>query len=198
MIRTFPEFIRECIWELEEGEEGGTPHVQGFFRLKTQQRISFLLKHFLARAHYTGLTTDEYKQNMKAYAQKQDATATSAVVQQRNTDPILFPAVLPEMIVEEIMEDFHWSGDVFHWKRSNNVTTFDKAYDLAIKRLVTKYRVETIVVRPDIRSCVRLFLDEISYRLINKRDAIESTTEFDRGDRGDDNSTTSQGSTSAY
>lgn len=176
MLRTFPEFVRECIWELEKGDNG-TPHVQGFFRLKTQQRISFLQKHFLSRAHYTGLSTDEYKHNTKTYVQKQNATATSAVVQQRNSEPILFPAVLPEMIVEEMMEDFQWTNDVFHWKTSNTVTTFDKAYDLAAKRLVTRYRVETIVVRPDIRSCVRLFLDEIFWRIMNKRNASSSDSD---------------------
>lgn len=185
MIRTFPEFIRECVWELEKGENG-TPHVQGYFRLKTQQRVSFLLKHFLSRAHYTGLGSEEYKQNMKKYAQKQDTTATSAVVQSRNTDPILFPAVIPEMIVEEILDaGLDWTHGTFYYVESQNPVTFDRAYEIASQRLVTKYRVETIVVRPDIRSCVRLFINQIYERIKHKRNADENTSTVGSREEGE-------------
>lgn len=178
MIRTFPEFIRECVWELEKGSNG-TPHVQGFIRLKTQQRMSYLTKHFLARAHYTGLTTEEYKQNMKNYVQKQDATATSAVTQSRNTEPIIFPAVIPEMVVQEMMDmGYYVSMGELVSQQTRSPVAFDKAFSLASRRLVTRYRVETIVSRPDIRSSVRLFLNEIYERISHKRDADEDTTEI--------------------
>lgn len=177
MIRQFPDFIRECIWELEEGEDSKTPHVQGFLRLKTQQRISFLLKHFLSRAHYTGLTSEEFKQNMKKYVQKQDSTATSAVVQSRDVQPILFPAVLPEMIVQEMIDLGYqlYLGELR--TAEGNVSSFDKAYELVSRRLVTRYRVETIVSRPDIRTSTRLFLAEIFQRLEhNRTDADDNSS----------------------
>lgn len=179
MIRSFPEFIRECVWELEKGEDEGTPHVQGYCRLKTQQRMSFLSKHFLARAHYTGLTTDEYKLNMKAYAQKQDVTATSAVVQSRQDSPILFPAVIPEMVVEQLIQlesQGYYSLDD-SWFHQGNRIAFDDIYTVAAKILVQQFRIETLVMRPDVKSSVRLFYKEISQRIKQTRNANEEVNE---------------------
>lgn len=174
-IRSVPEFIRECVYELEKGEDEGTPHVQGFFRLKTQQRMSFLQKHFLARAHYTGLSSEEYKQNMKVYAQKQDATATSAVHQQNQQGPILFPAVIPEMIVEILLREGYRQTDLDsqRWEHQGNLVSFEDMYDRGARELVSEHRVETMVVRPDVKSCVRLYWHPIMLRL-NKRNANDT------------------------
>jgi len=184
MLRTLPDFIRELYWELEKGENG-TPHVQGCLRLKTQQRTTFLLKHFLARAHYTGLGSAEYQENMKKYAMKQDATATSGVVSARNTEPILFPAVIPEMIVKEWFElDIEVcqralpSGEEEPWLlRKYDEISFEEAYDRAARALVKKYRVETLVCRPEVKTSTRLYYKEIYDRIIHNRNANEENHE---------------------
>lgn len=171
MIRSMPEFIKQCIWELEEGE-GGTPHVQGYIRLKTNQRLSFLRNHYLARAHYTGLTTEEWKQNTKVYVQKQDATAVGCVVQQSQTQRTFFPAEIPELLVQEmcdiameyrpvvsggtVLRFEKPDGSCWHWK---------ELYEVAIRQLIERYRIETMLVRPEMEKIVRSFYVEISRRL---------------------------------
>jgi len=178
MIRTFPEFVRECIWELEKGTNE-TPHVQGYLRLKTQQRISFLLKHFLSRGHYIGLSGDEYRENVKKYVQKQDDTATSAVHQQRQSEPIVFPALVPELIVKEMMvmesEGIDLGLVSLTAEKSDVKARFDRAYEASARRLVKRVRIETIVFRPDIQTSTRLFYSEIKERLTHNTDALCTT-----------------------
>lgn len=217
-VRNPPEWVREHVWELERGKEG-TPHVQGWFRCKTQVRTSHIVKHWLTRAHLNGLTTEEYKQNMKAYAQKQDATATSAATLQRSSEPILFPAVIPEMLVEWIdSQGLYPSGtgweEVYlhkpmdsprlvrslvnhspslwydHWRKEGHAMGADgtprpdsppgyypwKAVLAVAKRaLVERYRVETLVSRPEVDQIVRSYYDEILKRIQHKRNAIDTT-----------------------
>lgn len=220
-VRNPPEWVREHVWELERGDEG-TPHVQGYFRCKTQVRTSYIVKHWLTRAHLTGLATLEYKENMKQYAQKQDATATSAATMQRNVEPVLFPAVIPEMLVEWIDDQglcpngIGWE-EVYlrdaknapvrlvrslislspavwidHWRRDGHAMGADglpradsppayypwKAVLAVAKRaLVEKYRVETLVSRPEMDTIVRSYYDEILARLKHKRNADDPEEE---------------------
>lgn len=205
-VRNPPEWVREHVWELERGEND-TPHVQGWFRCKQQVRTSYIAKHWLSRAFLKGLSTEEYKQNMKNYAQKQDKTATSAATHKRSDEPILFPAVIPEMIVEEIdslglypigtsthpwelVEDPH---DVVYqlvclssqrerqdWEKEGFVLSglhreyphqfSDKAvFALAKQRLVERYRVETLVSRPEVDTIVRSYYEQILKRIKHKR-----------------------------
>lgn len=174
MLRTVPEFIRELYWELEKGESG-TPHVQGCFRLKTQQRLAFLQKHFLDRAHYVGLGSAEYQENMKKYAMKQDATATSGVVALRNSEPVLFPAVIPEMIVSEWLDldiEVQKTDSEQPWLlHKNDEISFDEAYMRACRELVKRYRIETLLGRPEVKTSTRLFYYEIYERIIHNRNA---------------------------
>lgn len=81
----YPDYCREIVHTLEEGEEG-TPHIQGFIKLLRQQRFSFVKKLFPC-AHIRPLTSAEYVENTKQYAQKQDETAVSASVHRFN-DPL--------------------------------------------------------------------------------------------------------------
>lgn len=202
-VRNHPEWIVHHVWELEKGEKTGTPHVQGLVKLKSQQRTGFLNRHWLPRGSFNGLGSDEYKQNMKNYAQKQDATATSAATSSRFTEPILFPAVIPEMIVEEIdslglypnekcdevnfparkderelavalwdaspvAEQQKWKkegferGDLYDYPMS-------AALVVAKRRLVQRFRVETLVSRPEMDTIVRSYYHQILSRIKHKR-----------------------------
>jgi len=220
-VRNPPEWVREHVWTLEKGEETGTPHVQGYFRCKTQVRTKHIATHWLTRASCGGLTTQEYKDNMRKYAQKQDATATSASTLVRQEEPVLFPAVIPEMLVEWIDSQglcpngsgweevyFHDAKDdprlvrslishappvwIDHWRRDGHTMGQDglphadsppayypwKAVLAVAKRaLVQKYRVETLVSRPEMDSIVRSYYDEILARLKHKRNANDSQEE---------------------
>lgn len=169
-IRSMPEFIKQCIWELEKGE---TPHVQGYIKLKTNQRLSFLRSHYLARAHYTGLTTEEWKQNTKKYVQKQDETAVGCVVQDAQTQRTFFPAEIPELLVQEMCDiapdyrPFVSCGTVLRFERSDgSCWHWKELYERAMRQLIERYRIETMVVRPDMERIVRSFYVEISRRIV--------------------------------
>lgn len=181
MIRSMPEFVRQCLWELEQGESG-TPHVQGYLRLKTQQRMSFLRSHYLSRAHYTALTTDEWKENTKKYVQKQDATAVGCVVQENQSVRTFFPSEIPELIVAEMMEiTQHMFGPyerqyTLYWVYDDDVhddvdsrKCFGELYDQAVRRLIRQHRIESLISRPEIQKIVRSFYKEISERIITQQ-----------------------------
>lgn len=190
MIRSMPEFIKQCIWELEKGD-ADTPHVQGWLKLKLQQRMSYLRSHYLPRAHYTGMTTDEWNQNMKRYVQKQDSTAVGGVVQQRQELPVLFPAIAVEMIVEQIMsleEDGYYQSDG-RWFHQGNERCFDDIYKLVCRRLIAKHRIELLCSRPDVKLAVRSFYKEISNRIrIQQRDANNQASQREDVESGTDGS----------
>lgn len=114
--------IVEHIHTPERGE-GGTPHIQGYLRCSRQVRLTHLKKHWLPRANFTALSSDEYRENMRTYVQKQDATATGATAQQRRAEPMLYPALIPEMIVRWIADNTEDHQDppsydtVWRWTR---------------------------------------------------------------------------------
>lgn len=68
-----PDYIRQLIWTAECGEQEETPHVQCYVKLMKQQRMSFIKKLY-PRGHFKSITSDEYKENCKLYAQKNDET----------------------------------------------------------------------------------------------------------------------------
>jgi len=181
MIRSMPEFVKQCIWELEKGEED-TPHVQGWIKLKSQQRLSYLRSHYLPRAHYTGMSSDEWNQNMKRYVQKQDQTAVGGVIQQRQEQPVLFPAVAVEMIVEEMMklEDDGYYVEEDQWFHQGNLITFDAIYKKACLSLIETHRIELLCCRPDVKLAVRSFYTNISIRIkTQQRNARNSTRQWE-------------------
>lgn len=125
LIRNPPDWVREHVYTLEQGE-AGTPHVQGFFRLKSDQRMSYITKRWLPRANLRFLDDLEYRENMRAYVQKQDETAVSATHQVRNTEPVLYPALIPELLVREVMEwglpEYRGYEDYFYlWDASDEM-----------------------------------------------------------------------------
>lgn len=101
--------IVEHVYTPEKGEQG-TNHIQGWVKCSRQVRRSHLSKHWLPNARFVGLTSDEYKANMREYVQKQDATATAPTHQRRRAEAVLYPALVPELIVRWIDEHTapHW------------------------------------------------------------------------------------------
>lgn len=108
------------VWTPERGENG-TPHIQGYIKLRSQARMSHLKRHWLARANWGGLDSLEYRANTLKYVQKQDATATAATTQATNTTPLLYSAMIPELVMKWIHEHtaFHWDNDedTPNWRR---------------------------------------------------------------------------------
>lgn len=136
--------IVEHVHTLEKGGEEGTNHVQGWLRCSRQVRRSHLQKHWLPRAHFTALSSDEYKANMRNYVQKQDATAISDTRQVRRVEPIIYPALVPELLVKWIRDNTveHWdpptSDTVWFWTRDWDPTLTATALDCA--RLVKELK----------------------------------------------------------
>lgn len=113
--------IVEHVYTPEKGE-GGTPHIQGFLRCARQVRLTYLKKHWQPRANFTALSSDEYRANMRAYVQKQDHTATAGTHQQRRAEPMLYPALIPELIVKWIKENTEEHHDEWELWRTTRLT----------------------------------------------------------------------------
>lgn len=94
----YPDYLREIVHTLEEGEEG-TPHIQAWIKLQRQQRLSFVKKLF-PRGHFKPLTSDQYVANTKVYAQKLDDTAVAAAVHRFNDPYRTIESVVKEVILE--------------------------------------------------------------------------------------------------
>lgn len=99
----FPDYMRELVWQFEEGAEG-TPHIQAWIKLQRQQRMSFVKKLF-PRGHFKPITADEYIVNVKKYAQKTDDTKQSASVHRFN-DPFHTIENLVKKVCERIYADY--------------------------------------------------------------------------------------------
>lgn len=100
----YPDFIRQIVYTLEEGEQG-TPHIQAYLKLYRQQRLSYVKKLF-PRGNFKALTNDEYKLNAQRYAQKLDGTSKSPATITNNP----FPDAVNELL--EVLESaYHWYGE---------------------------------------------------------------------------------------
>jgi len=81
----YPDYIRQIVYTLEEGESG-TPHIQAYIKLYRQQRLSYM-KRLFPRGNFRALMAEEYKLNAQRYAQKLDVTARSPAVITNNPFP---------------------------------------------------------------------------------------------------------------
>jgi len=99
----YPDYMRELVWQFEEGESG-TPHIQAWIRLQRQQRMSFVKKLF-PRGHFKPITADEYNLHVKAYAQKTDETKQAAAVHRFN-DPFHTIENLIKKVCERIYAEY--------------------------------------------------------------------------------------------
>jgi hypothetical protein len=99
----YADHMRELVHTLEEGEEG-TPHIQAYLKLKRQQRLSFVKKLF-PRGHFKALTSAQYIENTKRYAQKLDATARSSATH-KFYDPVHTIEGLVRKVIIKAIEDY--------------------------------------------------------------------------------------------
>lgn len=122
--------IVEHVYTPEKGESG-TNHIQGWLKCSRQVRMAWLKKHWQPNANYRALNSDDYRANMRDYVQKQDATATAPTHQRRRAEAIIYPALIPEMIVRWIDENTqeHWnppSHDTV-WRWTRDMTSLQQA-----------------------------------------------------------------------
>jgi len=99
----YADHMRELVHTLEEGAEG-TPHIQAYLKLKRQQRLSFVKKLF-PRGHFKALTSAQYIENTKRYAQKLDDTARSAATH-KFYDPVHTIEGLVRKVIIKAIEDY--------------------------------------------------------------------------------------------
>ena len=104
----YPDYIRQIVYTLEEGESG-TPHIQAYIKLFRQQRLSYVKKLF-PRGNFKALCVDEYKLNAQRYAQKLDETAQSPAI--INNNP--FPDAVNELLAV-IESAYQWYGEGKPW-----------------------------------------------------------------------------------
>lgn len=100
-------YVRECVWTLEEGEQG-TPHIQAWLRLQRNQTLSFVRKLYPG-GHFKPCAKDEYNENTHTYAQKQDETTRGYHVITIN-DPIPTAESVYYQICERILEHEDWDN----------------------------------------------------------------------------------------
>jgi hypothetical protein len=108
----YPDFIRQIVYTLEEGESG-TPHIQAYIKLNRQQRLSYVKKLF-PRGNFKALLAEDYKLNAQRYAQKLDVTARSPAVITNN--PFPDPVVELTSVIESAFKNF---GDGTPWYNTN-------------------------------------------------------------------------------
>lgn len=131
----YPDYCREIVHTLEEGEQG-TPHIQAWVKLQRQQRMSFMRKLFPG-GHFKPLTSAEYVQNTKMYAQKQDETTQSAHVHVFHDPTGTVEALIPQVI--------HRMWDHSEWMHSDS--TVDGVRQQVEREMVTEnYRLAKVFV----------------------------------------------------
>lgn len=133
----YPDFMRELVYTLEEGEEG-TPHIQAWIKLQRQQRMRFVQKLF-PRGHFKPSTADEYNHNTKNYAQKLDGTARSPAVH-RFVDPYHTVETVIKKVCLKIYEDF------LQYEEYSNAKLKQYRYDVEKLLVQQDYRYAKIFV----------------------------------------------------
>jgi len=98
----YPDYIRQIVYTLEEGESG-TPHIQAYIKLYRQQRLSYV-KRLFPRGNFQALVAEDYKLNAQRYAQKLDVTARSPAVITNN--PFPDPVVELTSVIESAFKNF--------------------------------------------------------------------------------------------
>lgn len=142
----YPDHCREIVHTLEKGEEG-TPHIQAWVKLQRQQRLSFVKKLF-PRGHFRALTSAEYIENTKRYAQKLDDTAVAAAVHRFNDPMRTVETVIPRVAqgVIEALNDMYGHDN---WDYSESVCKERFARVRAERALVAEnFRYAKVFVSP--------------------------------------------------
>lgn len=155
----YADYCREIVHTLEEGEEG-TPHIQAWIKLQRQQRLSFVKKLF-PRGHFKPLTSDEYIQNTKLYAQKNDDTTRSVSVHKFN-DPIPAVDTLLYRVCSQVVETVPaevWSCD---W---NGEKAFEVMERVESSMVAKEARLEKLFVSPTYERMKKKFWYQIFVRV---------------------------------
>lgn len=105
----YPDYLRELVHQLEEGEEG-TPHIQAWIKLQRQQRLSFVKKLF-PRGHFKPITSDEYNFHTKNYAQKNDETKRSLAVHKFN-DPMNTIESVMKKVIQRMYDEYYETEEI--------------------------------------------------------------------------------------
>lgn len=136
--------IVEHVYTPEKGESG-TNHIQGWLKCSRQVRMAWLKKHWQPNANYRALNSDDYRANMRDYVQKQDETATAPTHQRRRAEAIIYPALIPEMIVRWIDEhtEDHRSPPTYDtvWRWTRDMTGVQQALLMELAKDVKDLRV---------------------------------------------------------
>jgi len=111
----YPDYIRQIVYTLEEGESG-TPHIQAYVKLYRQQRLSYM-KRLFPRGNFRALIAEEYKLNAQRYAQKLDVTARSPAVITNN--PFPDPVVELTSVIESAFDHFGDGTPYYQLSHSN-------------------------------------------------------------------------------
>jgi len=192
--RPHNDYIREICSTREIGEDG-TEHLQCWFKLQKQQRMSFCKKLY-PRGHFKPLTTAEYNLNANRYAQKNDETTAGIhkyTINDAIPDSVQF---LRKMLAEAISTTLDHEtipetpADWLH-------TYFDsrdilKRCDTCERAAVTdRPSVAKLIVSPTYTRVKKLFLKEIVENIIieaYKHDACdeEELSSSDNEECGED------------
>lgn len=100
-------YVRECVWTLEEGEQG-TPHIQAWIRLQRNQTLAFVKKLYPG-GHFKYIAKDEYNENTHTYAQKNDETTRGAHIITLN-DPIPNVESVYYRVCERVLDHTDWDS----------------------------------------------------------------------------------------
>lgn len=147
----YGDYMREIIHTLEKGEEG-TNHIQAWIRMKRDVRQSFMKKLY-PRANFKILGSDEYNENAKRYAQKDDETTQSAHTH-KFYEPVLTIETLARKVIDTMI-DRDWHHAQLYSERGYNHRVF--GHNL-------KFQVESEMVRGDYK-LAKLFSSQVYQRM---------------------------------
>lgn len=155
----YPDYCREIVYTLEQGEEG-TPHIQAWVKLQRQQRMSFVRKLFPG-GHFKPLTADEYNHNTKLYAQKKDGTTMSASVHKFND-----PMHTIESVVKQIGEKMNYDYDNLKSKGGFS-DIYSLRYDIERDMVATDFRYAKLFVSSTYKAMWKEFGTEMLINISN-------------------------------
>jgi len=151
----YPDYCREIVHTLEEGKEG-TPHIQAWVKLQRQQRMSFLRKLFPG-GHFKPLTSAEYVENTKRYAQKDDETTRSAHVHVFHDPTGTIESVMKQVILsmrKDMSYEIYDNSLLLPYRKMVEKRMVEKDYRLAKIFVSATYKAMWKEFGPAMYSCV--------------------------------------------
>jgi len=162
----YPDYIRQIVYTLEEGESG-TPHIQAYIKLYRQQRLSYV-KRLFPRGNFQALMAEEYKLNAQRYAQKLDVTARSPAVITNN--PFPDPVMELTSVIEAAFKHFG-DGTPYYETNDNKFSLMSHQEERA--RVAEKPALAKFYVSATYKNIKKTFWRSIA-QFITHRDEIAS------------------------